>query len=150
VFNTTKQHRQHGKVVNEKSTQPPNVLQKSGPSKQRTQSTTQEKNKSSIHNSDDEGDHNPPRGSIEKPHKIPITRKRKRKTNREGTNEVEPKDGMALEDLDLDANIKDITFLDEEKRVQESREFVAELVTQEPALFEEESMTLHNALFDKV
>jgi len=96
VFNITEQHRQHGKVVNEKSTQPPNVLPKSGPSKQRTQSTTQEQKKSSIEKSDDEGDHNPPRGSIEKPYKLPITSKRKRKTIQEGTNEVEPKDGITL------------------------------------------------------
>jgi hypothetical protein len=48
--------------------------------------------------------------------------------------------------MDLDANIEDIEFPDEEQRVQESREVATELVTQEPILFEEESMTLHSAL----
>jgi hypothetical protein len=33
VVSTTEQHRQHGKVVNERSTWSPNVSQKSGPSK---------------------------------------------------------------------------------------------------------------------
>jgi hypothetical protein len=51
--------------------------------------------------------------------------------------------------MDLDVNIEDIEFLDEEKRVQESREVAAELETQEPIFFEEESLTLHSALFDK-
>ena len=52
--------------------------------------------------------------------------------------------------MDLDANIEDIEFLDEEQRVQESQEVATELVTQEPFLFEEESTTLHNDMFDKV
>jgi hypothetical protein len=52
--------------------------------------------------------------------------------------------------MDMDVNIGDIEFPDEEKRVQESREVAEELVTQEPILFEEESMTFHSALFDKV
>jgi hypothetical protein len=86
---------------------------------------------------------------LERPHKLPVTSKRKRKTNQQGVNEVIPEDEDALEDMDLDANIEDIEFPDEEQRIQESREFATELVTQQPILFEEESITLHNALFDK-
>jgi hypothetical protein len=52
--------------------------------------------------------------------------------------------------MDLDVNIEDIEFPDEEQRIQESREVVAELATQEPIIFEEESLTLHSALFNKV
>jgi hypothetical protein len=51
--------------------------------------------------------------------------------------------------MDLDANIEDIEFPVEEQRLREGREVVAKLVTQEPIIFEEESMTFHNALFDK-
>jgi len=51
--------------------------------------------------------------------------------------------------MDLDANIEDIKFSDEEQRIQESKEFVAELVTQEPIFFEEESLTLHSDIFYK-
>jgi hypothetical protein len=45
---------------------------------------------------------------------------------------------------------EDIELPDEEKILQERREFPTELATQEPILFEEESMTLHSALFDKI
>jgi hypothetical protein len=76
-----------------------------------------EKNKSSIDNSNDEGDHNPPKGSLEKTHKLPINNKRKRKINQEVTNEVEPEDEISLEDMDMDANIEDIEFPYDEQRV---------------------------------
>jgi hypothetical protein len=56
--------------------------------KKNPQLTTQEKNKYSTDNSDDGGDHNPPKGSLERPHKLPVTSKRKRKTNQQGVNEV--------------------------------------------------------------
>jgi hypothetical protein len=46
--------------------------------------------------------------------------------------------------MDLDQKIEDTKLPNEEKRVQESIEVEAELVTQEPFLFEEESMTLHS------
>jgi hypothetical protein len=58
---------------------------------------------------------------LERPHKIPVT-KRKIQTNQQEENEVKPKDEIILEDMDLYANIEDIEFLDEEQRVQESRE----------------------------
>jgi hypothetical protein len=86
---------------------------------------------------------------LERPHKLPVTSKRKRQTNQQEVEEVTPEDKVVLEDMDLDANIEDIEFPDEEKRLQESREVAAELETQEPVFFEEESLTVHNALFDK-
>jgi hypothetical protein len=102
-----------------------------------------------MDNYEDGGDQNPPKGSIERPHKIPVTSKRKRKINKEGTNEFEPEDEISLEDMDLDANIEDIEFPDEEQRVQERRQVATELATQEAIIFEEEPITLHNDLFDK-
>jgi hypothetical protein len=129
VLSTTEQHRQHGKVVNERSTQSPNTSQKSILPKQKSQPITQEQNKSAIDNSNDGGDQNPPKGSLERPHKLPVTSKRKIQTNQEGGNEGAPEDEIVLEDMDLDVNIEDIEFPDEEQRIQESREVAVELVT---------------------
>ena len=78
-----------------------------------------------------------------------MTNKRKRQTNKEGGSEVIPEEEIVLEDMDLDVNIVDIEFPDEEQRIKESKEITAEFATQEPILFEEESLTLHNVLFDK-
>jgi hypothetical protein len=75
--------------------------------------------------------------------------KRKIQTNQQEVEELTPEDEVVLEDMDLDANIEDIEFPDEEKRLQESWEVAAELETQEPIFFEEESLTVHNALFDR-
>jgi hypothetical protein len=46
-------------------------------------------------------------------------------------------------------NIEDIECPDEEQRIQERREVATSLDTQEPIIFEEESLTLHSAMFDK-
>jgi hypothetical protein len=43
-----------------------------------------------------------------------VTNKRKRQTNQQGVNEVTPKDEVDLEDMDMDVNINDIEFPDEE------------------------------------
>jgi len=58
-------------------------------------------------------------------------------------------DDDALEEMELDANIKDIEFPDKEQRIQKSKEIAAGLTMQEPIFYEEESLTLHNVLFDK-
>jgi hypothetical protein len=60
-----------------------------------------------MNNFDDGGDDNPPKGSIERPHKLTLTNKIKIQTNQERTNEVEPQDEISLENIDLDANIDD-------------------------------------------
>jgi hypothetical protein len=44
------------------------------------------------------------------------------KTNQKEVEEVTPEDGVVLEDLDLDANIEDIEFPNEEQILQESQE----------------------------
>jgi len=51
--------------------------------------------------------------------------------------------------MDLDVNIEYTEFLDEEQRVQKRRQVATKLSTEESILFEEESVTLHNDLFDK-
>jgi hypothetical protein len=70
VISTTDQHRQRGSVINERSILSPNVSQKSSQPKPNSQSTSQEQKKSSMDNFDDGGDHEPPKGSLERPHKL--------------------------------------------------------------------------------
>lgn len=54
---------------------------------------------------------------MERPHQLPITSKRKRQTSKEEVNDGALEDNVVLQNMDLDVNIKDIEFLDEEKRV---------------------------------
>jgi hypothetical protein len=51
--------------------------------------------------------------------------------------------------MDLDANIEDIEFPNEEKRLQEIQEFAAELETREPDIFKEEYLIVYNDMYDK-
>ena len=90
-----------------------------------------------MNNSNDGGDHNPPKGSFERYHKLLVTSKIKIQISREGGNEGAPKDEVVLEDMNLDVNIEDIEFPNEEQRIQESREVTIALATWEPILFEE-------------
>jgi len=60
-----------------------------------------------------------------------------------------PEEKIVLEYMDLDVNIEDVEFLDEEKRIQECIEVALELDTHETIVFEEESLTMHSAMFDK-
>jgi hypothetical protein len=109
----------------------------------------QEKQKSLIENSSDRDDPHHPKSNIEKPHKLPITIKRKRKNNQQEVEEVIPDANVLLEEMELDENIEDIEFPYDEQTIQENREVVGELVTQEHFFYEEESLTLHSALLDK-
>jgi hypothetical protein len=74
-----------------------------------------------MDNSNDGGEKNPPKGNLERPHKLPVTRKRKRGINNEGESEDIPKEEINLEYMELDVNIEDIEFMDEEHSVQEIR-----------------------------
>jgi hypothetical protein len=78
-----------------------------------------------------------------------MNNKRKRQTNNEGGSSVVPEDQIVLEDMDLDANIGDIEFPDEEQKIKERKQVATELARQESIQFEEESLTLHSALLDK-
>jgi hypothetical protein len=51
--------------------------------------------------------------------------------------ELIPNDDDSLEDMELDVNIEDIEFPDEEQRIQESKEIAVEKTTQEPIFYEE-------------
>jgi hypothetical protein len=82
-------------------------------------------------------------------HTLPISSKRKRGTNKEGENEDIHGNEIVLEYMELDVNVEEIEFAGEEQRLQERRTIARELVTQEPIIFEEESLTLHRATFNK-
>jgi hypothetical protein len=97
-------------------------LKKRNLPKGRLQTAFQEKRESSMDNSNDGGEQNPPKGNLERSHKLRVTSKRKRGTNKKGETEGVPKEEIILEDMDLDVNIEDIEFLYEEWRMQESRE----------------------------
>jgi len=51
--------------------------------------------------------------------------------------------------MELVVNIEEIEFVGEEQRLEESKKIAKELVTQEPIIIEEESLTPHCATFNK-
>jgi hypothetical protein len=51
--------------------------------------------------------------------------------------------------MDLEVDIENIHFPDEEQRLQETQQIAVEIATQEEDFSEEESFTIQNALFDK-
>jgi hypothetical protein len=55
---------------------------------------------------------------IENPHKLPISSKRKRGTNKEGESEYLPRNEIVPEDMELDVNIEKIEFTGEEQRLE--------------------------------
>jgi len=72
-----------------------------------------------MDNSDDGGEQNPPKGNIEIPQKVSVTSKRKRGINKEGESEDVLEEEIVLEDMEVDVNIDDIEFPDEEHRIHE-------------------------------
>jgi hypothetical protein len=147
IISTTDQYKKKGKPSNEKNAQSPIISQKSTLSKNNSQSTTSQQKKSSMNNSDDGGDKNPPQGKLEKSHKLQV--KRKRTNSQQEIEEHIPESEIHLEDMDLEVDIENIQFPDDEERVQENIQSVAELAIQDEEFSEEESFSIHNALFDK-
>jgi hypothetical protein len=96
-----------------------------------------------------EGEKNHPKVNLENPQKLPISRKRKRGTSKDGESDDIPGEEIVPKDMELDVNVEEIEFADEEQMIQESRMISRELSTQEPIIFEEESLTLHHATFNK-
>jgi hypothetical protein len=71
-----------------------------------------------IDNSSDPDDPHHLKNIIEKPHKLQIISKRKRKNNQHEVEEVMHDEDSLLEDMELDANIEDIKFPNNEHKVQ--------------------------------
>jgi hypothetical protein len=96
-------------------------------------------------NLDDGGDKDPTRKTIEKSHIVHTSIKRKREVQKEGQElpevEVSPKD-MEVDDMIEEPNW-------EEQRMIKSRVIAEELASQEPKIFEEESVTFHHTAYNK-
>jgi hypothetical protein len=88
---------------------------------------------------------------MENPHKIQVRKKRKVPPQEEAEQQVSENDtnNLSLEDMDLEVDIENIHFPDEEQRLQETQQIAVEIAAQEEDFSEEESFTIQNALFDK-
>jgi hypothetical protein len=69
---------------------------------------------------------------MENPHKIPVRRKRKIPLQEETEQRVSENDtnNLSLEDMELEVDIENIHFHDEEQRLQETQQFVVEISAQ--------------------
>jgi hypothetical protein len=89
----------------------------------------------------------PPQGSLENSHKLTMKRKRAN-SQQEGEEQKAPKNDILLDDMDLDVDIENIRFPDEEECTQQDVQYVA-LVVQDEILSNEETFFVHDVLFDK-
>jgi hypothetical protein len=105
----------------------PQMILKNDLPKGKPWNLVQEQRKSSMDNSDDGGEQNPPKGNLEKPHKLAISSKRKRGTNKEGESEDIPGDEISQKDMELNVNIEEIEFVGEEQMLQERKTIAKEL-----------------------
>jgi hypothetical protein len=76
---------------------------------------TSQQNKYSTNNYDDGGDKNPPRGRLEKYRKLQV--KIKRQGTQQKKENIVPKREVVIQDMDLDINIEDIEFPDDEQQL---------------------------------
>jgi hypothetical protein len=75
--------------------------------------------KFSNNNSGDDGETNFSQRNLENPHKLIV--KRKTTNSQQGGEEKDkPKDNISLEGMDLDVDIENIWFLDEEEHIHEN------------------------------
>jgi hypothetical protein len=120
IISTNKAYKQHGKVISEKGSKSQSSSQKSGTPKQHTQNNFQDKQNSLINNSG--GDNDPDHGekNIESTHKLPVV-KRKRYKNQEETEQCIPDDDVLLQNMDLDVDIENIEFPEDERRIFQKR-----------------------------
>jgi hypothetical protein len=115
IVSTTKHYKQRGRSSGERNAQSPIVSHRSVLPKINSQSTTTQQRKSSNNNSGDDGEKNPPQGNLENPHKLKVKRKRTN-SQQEGEEQNIPENNISLEDMDLDVDIENIWFPDEEER----------------------------------
>jgi hypothetical protein len=84
INNTNEGHRQHGREVMDKNPNSPTTSQKSTPSRTKNRTSGMEMRKASVGGSDDGGDKDPPRKSLEKYHIAYTSVKIKRNTSTTG------------------------------------------------------------------
>jgi hypothetical protein len=99
-----------------------------------------EMRKASVGGSDDGGDKDPPRKNLEKSHIAYTSMKRKRNTSVTGLSIPEVQESPHT--MDIDELIEEPSW--SAQRLLETREIVDVIITQDPEIFEEESVTLHH------
>jgi hypothetical protein len=93
--------------------------------------------KPTSNNLGDDGKTNPPHVSLENSHKLAMKRKRVN-SQQEGGEQNIPKYDIFLDDIDLDVDIENIWFLDEEEHAQENVQS-ATLVVKDEVFFNEQN-----------
>jgi len=73
---------------------------------------------------------------LEKPHKIQV--KRKRTNSQQEVKQHIPEIESSLEDMELEVDIENIQFPDDDPRLQENQQLAADLAIQEEVFSEEE------------
>jgi len=106
-------------MTNERSTHSSSVSQKIGLPKKISQPMSPQQKNYSTNNSNDGCDRNPPKGRLYKSHKLQVKRKRQGTLHEEEN--IIPEGEIKFQYMDLDINIEDIEFEDDEQRLQESR-----------------------------
>jgi hypothetical protein len=143
---TKKHYKKIGKPSSERKSQSHVVSHRIIFPKVNAQSTTTQQRKPSSNNSGDEGERNSPQGSLEKPHKLTVKRKRV-DSQQEGEEQNTPENDIFLDDMDLYVDIENIWFPYEEECAQENVQSAA-LVVQDKFFSDEETFYVHNVLFD--
>jgi hypothetical protein len=138
VISATNQNEQRGRVVSEIITHSPNFSQRSDPPKKSFHSAAPDQKKYSTNNSKIGGDQNPLKRNLERSCKLQV--KIKIQSTQQEVEKLIPKDEVFLEDMDLDVDIENIDFPDNEKRLQDRREVASEIETQEQSSSEDESL----------
>jgi hypothetical protein len=70
---------------------------------------------------------------LEWSHKLQV--KRKRQNSQQEVEQHVPENEIILEDMDLDMDIENIQFPDDEQRLQESKEIAAEIASSRRSIF---------------
>jgi hypothetical protein len=128
LASTNEYYKQRGRETTNKNPNSPNVSQKSTSTKTKPRSSGQEQRRSSTGNSDDGGDKDPTKKTIEKPHIVHTSTKRKREVQKEG--QELPEIEGSPKDMEVDDVIEEPSW--EEQRMIETRVIAEELASQEP------------------
>jgi hypothetical protein len=148
IISTTEHHKERGKPSNEKNAQSPVVSRRSVLPKINPQPETSQQRKIQSNNSGDDEERNPPQGNLENPHKLKIKRKRTN-SQQEGGETHAPEHDLLLDNMDLDVDIENITFPDEEEPAREDVQHISTLMVQDEIFSDEETFVVQNASFDR-
>jgi hypothetical protein len=145
LSSTNEGYRQQGREAMNKNPNSPTVSQKSTQVRTKPRSSGLEMRKTPTESSDDGGDKDPTKKNLEKSHIVYTSAKRKRETQK--TRLDVPETQESPQEMDVDELIEEPSW--SEKRLLETQEIIEALVTQEPKIFEEESVTLHHTAYNR-